>query len=371
MLSTTWRAVGSFTLCVAVACGAGDAGHVRSHPIEGGIGYSLNAAELHFAEVPAESLTHGVALGDTSTWSFPGPSRIVGRWLVVADQRVAPHFTVADLARDSIVAQFGDHGHGPGEFMSITWILPDPSDAASVWAFDQMNRRFSRIRIAPPRTGSVEEEFVYQPQENVFFSAFEGDTIIGTGALLDATLVVTDRTGHLLRRIAVEPPFTKVTLASSLARRMANSPVMAVRPVVGGIALGYYRASRLDFFDGSGAYRRTLLDDVVLTRKYDVVPTGQIRWSPESEMAYLSLYGTELHVYALFCGCAREAYMEGAPPRAVRVLDWAGRPVMRLAVDRGLSSLAVSEDDRTLVGITRNPMPGVIRWRLPAALAER
>ena len=90
MLSTTWRAVGSFTLCVAVACGAGDAGHVRSHPIEGGIGYSLNAAELHFAEVPAESLTHGVALGDTSTWSFPGPSRIVGRWLVVADQRVAP-----------------------------------------------------------------------------------------------------------------------------------------------------------------------------------------------------------------------------------------------------------------------------------------
>lgn len=312
---------------------------------------------------PADTLRMVRAYGDTSMFGSPTAVRRAGEMLVVADRFMDPHLSVFDAASGRLVQRIGRHGKGPREMQDPLWFQPDSADPARAWVYDFAARRFSLLDPANERRPVVREVSL-DAGVSLMNPVWNGDRIIANGLLPDYTLLVVDGDGRPVERLAADPPFTERQMPHATGRRLLNRSFLAANPSRTRLALAYQWKSRIDFFTVGGE-RVGSIPGPRQTRPVFHVANNRFFWGPddENEMAYWAVDATDRYVYALFCGCLAG---KGHMPALLHVFDWSGNFVAEIALDRQLTSLDVSDDDRVLYATFEAPHPGVGEWTLPS-----
>lgn len=317
---------------------------------------------------PRDTLRIVREYGDTSMFAIPTAVQSVGRFLVVSDRFMDPHLAVFDTESGKLLRRLGRQGKGPREFLDPSWFLLERGRREQVWVYDFSARRFTLLDLAS-EDRPFARELSMEVGASLSAPIWHDGRIISNGLFPDYTLLSMTDEGRPIARIAADPPFSPARMAHPTGRRLLNRSFLTANPSRTRLALTYQWKSRIDFFTIDGERIGSVQGPRETTAVFRVAD-GRFFWGAddENEMAYWQVDATERYVYALFCGCLPG---EGNMPQSLHVFDWNGDFVAEVGLDRQVTSLDVTDDDRMLYGTVEAPYPGVGQWRLPDWLAGR
>jgi hypothetical protein len=194
------------------------------------------------------------------------------------------------------------------------------------------------------------------------------DGFLTNGYFSDDVLLRMDHAGTGVAWTGAAAPSTPATEPLAGVRLRLNRTRIARHPSEPRAVVAYQAHNRLDWLrldSGKATVARGPFD-VASTYVISRSDGGgaQFRWADGFEQAYVAVDASNEHVYALFCGLCMD---RRELPRRVHVFDWSGQFIRELVLTRGVSALAVSEDDSVLVGATdtnEHRYPGVYAWKL-------
>lgn len=290
--------------------------------------------------------------------------RIYGDTLLVTDQLSDLLIVSVDLATNTVAARFGRRGGGPYEYRDARWVTRNPADS-STWIYDYQNRRLTRLGSLAGRVPDDPEQLIFSTIVFPTQPVWTAYGFLSNGYFSDHVLLRMDETGSGVGWMHLGAPSTPGSEALPGVRMRLNRTRIARHPFEPRVAVAYQSHNRLDMFNwdiGSATVARGPFD---VEPSYIIShPDGggpRFRWADDFEQAYVAVDASNEHVYALFCGpCMDRSEL----PRRVHVFDWSGLFLRELVLPRGVSVLAVSEDDAVLVGATNDFVPGVYAWRL-------
>ena len=310
-------------------------------------------------------------LGDSLAFGYVTAVQPFDDFLVVGDQFATPHLIIIDRATGKIAHRIGRTGKGPGEF-TVPWlVLKTSSSPPLAKVVDTGNRRITHIAFRGP---AFEPEIV----EEIRFEALESlrdivplkdGRVLLQGLYVDYTFVVTDRAGKRLKRLYADPPFREQDMPLPHGRMMLNDGRLVGQPDGPRFALAYLSTNRIDFFAGpSGPYFSVSGPHDTETRYH--AEGDRFFWDEGDERAYVDIAASNDYVYALFCGCTHRALRDGQFPTRIHVFTWNGRFVGELVLDKGITALAVSDNDESIWGAFQDPVPLIGEWQIPEWLRQ-
>lgn len=242
-------------------------------------------------------------------------------------------------------------------------MVPVSEYPPQAWLYDFKNHRFSLIEIAGDGEARILEEMRINAGD-IESLVWSGGRLIANGVFVDHTLVHIDRSGNVLSRIAVPPPFTEREVGQPAGRMQLNRSYLAADPIGRRVALVYQFGNRIDFLGPAGELFGSVNGPRKTTARFRV-ENGRFFWAEGNAMAYHGAAASANYVYALFCGCQMD---EDRPPSRIHVFRWNGDFVTELQLDRPLRSFNVTQDDSLLYGSFDVPFPMIGEWQLTGVL---
>lgn len=332
-----------------------------------GAPFSGRVPRLSPRDQPRDTLRMGRSFGDSTSFALINAVEVVGRRLVVADQRMTKHIAVIDRESGRIEAHVGGHGKGPREFLNPNWFRVESESPARVWAYDFQNRRETLLKLDEPEASIVGDVRRLEAGQALDRPIRAQGRILSSGLFVDYTLLQMDTLGKPLARLVSDPPFKERHMPVRAGRRILNRGFLDADPAGRRLAMAYQWTSRIDFFTADGTRLGSVQGPRPTTPRYRH-RDNLFFYDEAAEMAYTSLRATDRYVYALFCGTDGKTKAPQLGNR-VHVFRWNGDFVAELQLDQPVLEFAVSDDDRTLYASTVDPYPVVGEWRLPAELA--
>lgn len=378
MVPRSWaRALAVLSVCSAIGCAdkpdqtpsrvAQAAAEVGAVPVRvSPLSREFTGRVPRLSTPPRDTLRIVREYGDTSMFAIPTAVQRAGRFLLVTDRFMDPHLVVFDAETGRSLRRLGRHGKGPQEFLDPSWLLLERGKDEQVWVYDFGGRRFSLLDLASDDRPFARDVSL-EAGVSLIAPIWHHGQIIANGLFPDYTLLSLTGEGKPVTRIAAEPAFSRAVIAHPTGRRLLNRSFLTANPSRTRLALTYQWKSRIDFFTIEGERIGSVRGPRETTPVFRVAD-NRFFWGAddENEMAYWQVDATERYVYALFCGCLPG---EGNMPQSLHVFDWNGNFVAELGLDRQVTSLDVTDDDRALYGTIEAPYPAVGQWRLPDELA--
>lgn len=315
---------------------------------------------------PADTLRIERALGDSLDFADITGVYPIGRHLLVSDRLMNYHLALVDLAADSVVAHFGKHGEGPGEFSSISSVIQANRTGDQVWLYDFTTRRFTRLGLSDPTRPAVLETVQSRIDASLLEPVMVDDQVVSNVLSADGVLLFARADGTQMRLLGADLAFDARTMPHPVGRRLLNRTYLARNPGTGQLAILYQFANRLDVYDAEGR-RQVTAHGPREHRAVYRVERDRFFWQPENVMTYAGVAATPRFIYALYCGCAMR---DNGLPARLHVFRWDGGFVSEVAFDRPVQGLAVPPGDSIVYSGTSEPHPLVGSWRLPGHLAR-
>lgn len=312
---------------------------------------------------PRDTLHLVNTLADTLTLGFVRAMAAVGEYVVLTDRYVEPKLIIVNAKAGEVVRRVGRDGRGPREFRTPYSLAVQSHDPPKVWVFDYDNQRLTLLAPDRPDREWAVEEISLKLDVRLTHPFPNAAGFASTGLFPDHTLMELDRSARPLRLIRALPPYDQTAASTPVGRLMLNYAVAARHPQGGRFVLAYRHANRLDVFDEAPLAARSTSGPRSIVPRYGAdVRTGRFGFGQGNERAYVWIDATPRSVFALFCGnCSRER-----PPTIVHMFDWAGTFVREFALDHGMWVYAVTQDERSLIGVFEDDqgMPRIGRWNL-------
>jgi hypothetical protein len=267
---------------------------------------------------------------------------------------------------------FGVRGQGPGEFMSLSAIIPvEDAETPRAWLFDVARSQLTLAEFdipyqLRPTYGDdvIQLESGYLPVH----PGFLGDSLIVSFGLMsrEARLAYFDAgTGSFLRLAGDLPPNPKD--APLMVAQHAYTGEQAVHPGTGMIVLATLYADQLEVYHPNGEPEMVVRGPEQFTPTYDVRQRqglDMLATTKETRFGYIDVEVTDRFIYALYSGRYRSNPISDSG-RLVHVIDWEGRLHRVYDLGADASGLAVDEALGRLYGTQQTPRPAVLQWKLP------
>jgi len=287
--------------------------------------------------------------------------------LLVVDLLSPPFFKILERDSGEVVEEFGPKGEGPGEFQAPMSAFLSSREAGTVEIYDFSNQRISFVRLGQAEPSIVVREVPFRIQVGLVGLEPYGDRYVGVGWIGDHTLRVVDRSGRTVEKLVTNVPFEPEDTGgrAAFARQMNDARLGGA----GSRMVVAYRAmSVLDLVEmDSRTYRRVVAPHPAETRFE--VRDGGLFIDEQHELAYADVTATRRLVFGVFNGLTRAKRREAGPgggtSRIIHVFDWEGRYLLKIELDRGITTLEVSPDHRLIWGGLADPYPLVGEWELP------
>lgn len=309
----------------------------------------------------------GAVVSEDDGLSIPTRLMIVGGRIVVLDRRADQVIRIYDPRKGSLLTAFGQRGQGPGEF-SGAWDLLHGASPRSFWVLDVSLRRVTSLTL-----DSLVFSRTYRGDAFVTLSGdgsleslrvLSGRGFIGTGTFARGRLTHYSSTGAFLRAVG-SLPLGDRRWAPGVSQD-AFSARLGANQVTNRAIVAYRWTDRLQVLDSQGALitdmERPLGFEPVVSEKSDF----RAAFTLDSRSAYLSAVASGRHVYALFSGrTEREAGKKTSFGRDVLVFSFDGKIRRILRLDADVISVAVDDAETEIFALAHDPVPRILRFRIP------
>lgn len=291
-------------------------------------------------------------------------------YVVVSNRKAASLIDVFDLKTGEKKTSFLSIGRGPLECLSAT-IQSDP-EQGFVYVLDLMQQKMLRYDFEKLLTDSTTRpEIIYQHNEDSHLPF--AMMVVGKEYMVASS---SDPQGRILlltkdgreKGYFVDYPSKELVDKNLADYNNASLYVSRVQVDPSGerVFLATYMAGMIDLFDLEKegpkpifSYRQFYPQGIsVIPGKEQMVAA----FSKESSMGFLSQSATDRYCYALFSGKAisdKKSFLG----EQVYVTRWDGKQTYKIQLDQGISSIAVTPDDKILYGINENM--DIVKFALP------
>lgn len=322
-------------------------------------------------DVGSETRLSAEVLYDRDDFGEPSDIAVLGPHLVVLD-RLGPAPVLVLRAEDGSVARtFGRKGRGPGEFNTVSSILPANGSDSRFWVFDFNQRRLTEVDLArEPAAAPSSVRVVGLSSTGKILSgpAWVSDTLLLSPGIFDdaGRLARVNARGELLGFAGPSPPGAETV--PMRVRQHAYQSVTSFNPRRGLLAVGTRHADRIEVYRPDGSLVRQWNGAGGFEPLYTVATfagTPTFAGSDEMVHGYVDVATTEKHVYGLFSGRTRKEHGgRSSYGEQVHVFDWDGKLQRVFRLDQDVIDIAVPEDEHTLYAVVPEPEPKVVKYRL-------
>lgn len=317
---------------------------------------ATGAFDLDGAAMP---MLTGTVLNASTDLALPTSLAVVGDYLVVIDAASDSVLHLLDRHTGRFVRSLGRRGKGPGEFEGAWSLAKDLHASDAVWVYDLPLRRLTRVALRAEENGPASARRLVHLTDGAVLTGpqwIAPDTILTLGFLLDARVALFDSTGRRAGGIGT-PPFSP----GSGQPMQAAQALLAPHPDRHRFAITNRYVSRIELLDVAHGTTRDVTGPVA-------VNTGRAAIDID-RFAYVDVAGTAAEVVALFSGRNREEYAGRAGfGDRLHLFDWEGRFTGAYRLDADVLAIAVDEADGYVYALRHDPVPAVLRYRLPAAV---
>lgn len=295
----------------------------------------------------------------------------IGDFIVIADRMASPHVRVVSIRDRRVLSHALPHGDGPraARELSDLVIRRIRGDTAWLAGSDLSRRRSFELLLRPDGVLTVlRADSIHHPVSPNVLQRFATPT----GALLfgatSALLVRVDTSARTLAFVRGPLPHDSGTFVTPRGFADANWRRAARRPSTGDIAVAFEHAGRLDLHGPAGDWLYTVATPRAPRLAYRLHPeTRALIWLADDRLGFVDVAATDSLIYALYCDCPHSA--RGA--KHVQVFDWSGAFRQEFSLDADVYRIAVTPDDRRLIGIAFSPAPLVLVWDVPLSLTDQ
>ena len=305
----------------------------------------------------AQPVLTGAVLNASPALALPTRIAVAGDYLVVIDAASDSVLHVLGRRSGRLVRSLGRRGEGPGEFKGAWSLAPDPRSSDAVWVYDLPLRRLTRVALPAVAEGRASARRLVRLAGGAVLTGpqwMAPDSILSPGFLPDARVALFDSTGRHTGGLG-QPPFA----AEADQPMQAAQALLAAHPGQHRYAIANRYVSRIELLD---------VDRGSSLAVPGPVPVNAERTTVDLErFAYVDAAGTATEVVTLFSGRSREEYAGSAGfGDQLHLFDWEGRFLGAYRLDADVLAIAVDESEGYVYALRHDPVPAVLRYRLPA-----
>ena len=330
------------------------------------------SAEVDVMEdAPASKTFHYESARPLETAVFTDAEFITAaRKVLVQDEFVI----VGDSRGDSLIRVFdssgkhlgslGRNGRGPGEFMTVWWMVESRPPNTGIWFFDIGNQRLTHhdFKNYPEHIADDAPHAIQLKHEGMIANIawLDEQTFLGSGRLAGGRFVRFDTAGNAGNAVGALPTFrTEVPMS---IRQQAYTGYMYRHPTDSLLVEGTRFSDRLTIYNFDGevlhvartadpfepdGYMRILMDEKPASGEELVARYGFLDVTANADV-----------IYALFSGRSDNTSNYS---RLVFAFDWAGNFLEAYQLDTDVISITVDPSGNSLFAVRHNPSPAIVQ----------
>lgn len=316
----------------------------------------------------------GRILYQSEVLGLPGPLAILGDTLLVLDLLGDPVIHALDRRTGKAVAVLGTSGEGPGQFIAPVALDPATDGTPAVWVHDVRLQRLTRMRFAPDTIGPDPLTLPFRADGPAIDVIGAGrDRFLAHGFFHGGRLAVLDASTGNVRYSGPLPDNPTGVPRTVLQHAYQGS--LAARPDRMRFALATRHAGWIEIFNAAGERLRRFSGPFAFEPVFGVDRSGPhpvMTTSSKLRFGYIDVAAGQHRLYALFSGRTRSGFPERANyGEYVHVFDWEGQLERVFHLDADAFTVAVDSGETALWVTRHEPVPAVLRYELPGALAWR
>lgn len=271
---------------------------------------------------------------------------------------------ILDVSTHKVLSDFGQHGHGPGEFLHISSMdVYKKGDGVHVLFYDPMKACVTDYSVKDLLAGNQNgTSVVVAGKDDVRYSEIYklAKGYIATGlfsngskyAMLDDSLRLVNYEGKYLENAGNSKDAMKLAIANN-GQTVFNKDRSRFTEVV-------YMANELSFYKVDGREIDKDAQYTIAPLNYDV--SGDHIKNNENE-GYLSAAYSKDNVFALYCGIP-ESDGIATYAKEVHVFDLDGNLQKKLVLDHAAFQICVNDDGTKLFVLYHEPEPCIVTYDL-------
>ena len=314
----------------------------------------------------------GRALVGPDVLGSPQDIAVGTQYILVGDAKASRPLLVFDRFTGALVRSASAIGRGPGE-ISVSTEFDFKSGQDEGWLLDIMNQSLVYAHLDTlVATGLPSNRRIPLDADGFVLSAtwVGEDSVIGSGYFPLGGIAVFDPSGAFHHSVGGDPPGEDDVSIS--VRNQAWHKTLRASPDARHFVAAYSNSDRLDIYEG-GILRQVVRGPEFFDPVYqaDEMGGGQIlALLPENRYGYVDVSVTDALVFPLYSGKKRDDTSRGEERSSyILAFDWTGKPLGQLIVPGSPFSMAVSADNRDLYAVYLSPVPQIVHFPLPEALA--
>lgn len=286
-------------------------------------------------------------------------------YIVIGDSRGDTLIRVFDT-NGRHLGSLGANGQGPGEFMTVWWMVDGRTANPGIWFFDIGNQRLTHHNFSeyPKHIDQINPfsiRLIHDgPITNIAW--LDDDDFLGIGRLSEGRFAYFDMDGEVVRVTGTLPNFRSE--APMKVRQQAYVGYTLRHPSDSLLVEVTRFADRLTIYDFDGNvlhHARTSNpyepEDEMRILMREKPPQGK-DFTPR--YAFLDVTANEEVIYALYSGRA-----DGTPRsnygNLVFAFDWAGNFLKSYQLDEDVFSITLTPSGKSLFAVRHNPSPAILQ----------
>lgn len=328
-----------------------------------GINNSCTQAGNNRIYFPASKMT-GVNFKPTFPNVFVGIPRdfyIVENNLMILDEYEGKQLTLVDLNKPSNVQRLGTKGQGPNDFLRISNLSYNPQNG-TLHVFDEYARRQSSYSVKDRKVVFNDANLRKKTLlGNTIYNVIPfGDLFVTNGNFDGKQFALLNEKAEVVEKFGIFPG-NKDAINTGVAFYLLNQNRLVVNPQETHFAAAGFMNDHLVFYVKKGDSVEKLKEYF----NYDTEATPSVRDQGKGKLygysenentmrAYIDVYATETHLYALYLGLSNADLQKGGnSPCYILKFDWNGNFISGYKSDVLLLSFAVDETNGKIYAATR------------------
>ncbi len=283
----------------------------------------------------------------------PFRAKIIDSILIISDYGGNPLLMAYDLRKKEMIKKFGTKGRGPGEFLSA-WNLTIGKTNNSFSVYDPILKKMAQYNLLD-RIPTFKNEIQLNNEDFFIYADWmTNDKIAYTSFSPKGRLVIYNVPQKELSFIANSTPPNETGVPKSVHSHAYHA---TVETTASGdkIAICSRYADQIELYKQNGDKIATVVGPEGYTPIYSVVDANgspSMAETGKTKLAFLDIACTDEFVYVLYSGKNHEDYpgLLIEHGETVYVFDWEGNPVKKYKLDKGITSMGLSEDQSFIYG---------------------
>ncbi len=292
---------------------------------------------------------------------IPRDLYIIENNLLILDEYEGKQLTLVDLQAPSNVKRIGSKGQGPNEFLRISNLSYNPVTEV-VHVFDEYARRQSSYSVNNRRIFFNDANLRGKTLlANTVYNVIPlGNSFVANGNFNGKQFALLNEKSEIVEEFGVFPG-NKDAINSGFAFYLLNQNRLIVNPQETHFAAAGFMNDQLVFYKKEGNSVTKLKEYF----NYDTEATPTVRNQGNGNLysfsendntmrAYVDVYATEKHLYALYLGLSNADLERGGnQPCYILRFDWNGKFMGGYKSDFLLMAFAVDEANKKIYAVTR------------------